>query len=81
MPPTLDDVRRLIARQLGRRAVGPEERLVEDLGAESIDVLNVVAALEDRYEVEIPEQELPDLATAAALHRRVCELRGEARGE
>lgn len=72
----LDDVVRLVARQLGRRRVEPDDRLVEDLGAESIDVLNVVAALEDRYDVEIPEREVPELPTAAALHRRVAELRG-----
>lgn len=74
MPVQLEDVCRLVARQLGRRSAQPDDRLVEDLGAQSIDVLNVVAALEDRYGVEIPEPEVPDLATPAALHRRVREL-------
>lgn len=77
MPITLEEVQRLVARQLGRREVAADDRLVEDLGAESIDVLNVVAALEDRYDVEIAEQELPELATAAAFHRRLRQLLGE----
>jgi acyl carrier protein len=71
MTVSLDDVRDLVALQLGRRAVAADDRLVEDLGAESMDVMNVVAAAEDRYGVTIDEDEVPELRTAADLYERV----------
>ena len=61
----------LVRLQLGAEELGPADRLVEDLGAESADLLNLVAALEDRYRIEIDEAEVPRLATVADLHRLV----------
>lgn len=61
----------LVALQLGARAVKPGDRLVEELGAESADLLNLVATLEDRYEIEIDEEEIPQLSTVADVHHLV----------
>ena len=47
---------RSVALQLGARTVQPGDRLIEELGAESADVLNLVATLEDRYQIEIDEE-------------------------
>lgn len=74
---TLDDVRDLVALQLGRRTVGADDRLVEDLGAESMDVMNVVAAAEDRYGVTLDESQVPELRTAADLYERMRALLAE----
>lgn len=63
----------LVALQLGAGEVGPGDRLVEELGAESADLLNLVANLEDRYEIEIGEEEIPQLATVADVHDLVRE--------
>ena len=63
----------LVALQLGARDVEPGDRLVEQLGAESADVLNLVATLEDRYGIEIDEEEIPRLSTVADVHRLVRE--------
>jgi acyl carrier protein len=71
------EVQDLVAVQLGRRRVAAEDRLLEDLGARSLDQVNVVAALEDRYGIEIGEDELPDLCTVADLHRCVLRHLGE----
>jgi len=68
---SLDEVRRLVAVQLGRRTVAPGDRLVEDLGAESMDLVNLVAAAEERYGIEVAEEEIADLRTVADLHRLV----------
>ncbi len=67
----------LVAVQLGADTVQPGDRLVEELGAESADVLNLVATLEDRYEIEVEEEEIPDLETVAD----VCALVGRRVGE
>jgi len=66
----LDDVRRMVAVQLGAGDVGPDDRLMEELGAESADVANLVAALEDRYGVVIDEEEIPELRTVRDLYER-----------
>jgi acyl carrier protein len=60
---TIDDIRDLVALQLGLRSVAAGDRLIEDLGAESADVVNLVAAVEDKYGIEIAEEEIADLRT------------------
>lgn len=64
----IEDIENLVAVQLGRRRVTASDRIIEDLGAESLDVVNIVAALEDRYQIVIEEVELPDLVTVADLY-------------
>lgn len=76
MATTIDEIRDLVALQLGRRTVAASDRLVEDLGARSLDLVNVVAAIEDRYEIEVPEEDLAEIHTVADLHARVSTLRG-----
>jgi acyl carrier protein len=78
MSRTEQEILDLVAMQLGAREIRPADRLVEELGAESADVLNLVATLEDRYDIEIDEEEIPELATVAdvqALVRRRLEGR------
>jgi len=72
MTATIDEIRQLVGLQLGQDEVRAEDELQADLGAESADVANLVAVLEDRYGVEIDEEELPDLVTVADLYRRVA---------
>jgi len=64
----IEDIENLVAVQLGRRRVAAGDRIIEVLGAESLAVVNIVAALEDRYRIVIEEVELPDLVTVADLH-------------
>lgn len=71
MDVTIDDIRKAVALQLGRRRVAADERIVEDLGAESLDVVNLIARLEERYRINLDEAELPTLRTVADLYERV----------
>ncbi len=66
---TLTDVQHLIGLQLGRPTVNPEDRLYEDLGAESMDLVNLAVAIEDRFQVFIPEEDLADLRTVQDVYR------------
>ena len=45
--------------------------LVSDLGAESADLVNLIAAVEDKYGIVVGEEELPELNTVEDLFRRV----------
>jgi len=65
---TQEDVVRLVRLTLGRRQVSEKDLLLEDLGAESVDILNLVAALEEKYNVSIPEEDIPGLRTASDIH-------------
>lgn len=43
----------------------PESRLAEDLGFNSLDLMNIVIAFEDEFDIEIPESEIPELYTVS----------------
>ena len=62
-----EQVRELVARQLGVPDVSLSDRLVEDLDADSMDLVTVVAVLEESYGIRIDEERLPLLRTVADL--------------
>jgi acyl carrier protein len=64
---SLDEIIKLVSMQLGKRNVQSHDRLVEDLGAESADVANLVATVEDKYGVSIKEAEIARIFTPADL--------------
>jgi acyl carrier protein len=66
-----NDVIELVKLYLGRETVRREDRIVEDLGAESADIVNVIAAVEDRFSFEIGEEELVSIRTVGDLIDRV----------
>ena len=61
----LEKMKEIIAGQLNVNAddVKPESRFNEDLNADSLDLFELVMALEDEYSVEIPSEELEKLLT------------------
>lgn len=66
------EVRDLVARQLGQHDVGLDDRLVEDLGAESIDLVTIIAVLEEAYGVSVEEERLPLIRTVRDLAEEVA---------
>ena len=68
---TIEDIATLVGVQLGKRRVKPGDRFLEDLGAESMDVVNIVAAVEDKYGIRIEESEIGDIRTPSDLLRLV----------
>ena len=64
---TQDEIRILVELQLGKRNVHNNDRLVEDLGAESADVANLVAAAEEKYGITIKESEIARIFTPQDL--------------
>jgi acyl carrier protein len=71
MKPVAGEVRDLVGRQLGLRSVRLEDHLVEDLDAVSADIVNIVAALEDLFEIVIEEEALADIRRVDDLCRMV----------
>jgi acyl carrier protein len=68
MPVPLEAIQELVGRQLGRRGVKADDHLAADLGLESVDTLNLVAALEEKYEVSLKDEEIAGLQTVRDLH-------------
>ena len=60
-----DDVRDVVVEQLSVApdAVKLESKIIEDLGADSLDVVELVRALEEKFEVEIPDSDAEKLIT------------------
>jgi len=71
MKSVTQEVQDLVGRQLGLRSVRLEDFLVEDLDAVSADIVNIVAALEDLFEIVIEEEALPDIRRVDDLCRMV----------
>jgi len=65
----LEDVSRTVGLVLGRRKVDPAQRLVEDLGAESADILNIMVTLEQKYAVKIEESDMTAVVTVQDLYQ------------
>ena len=65
----LEKMRDIIAEQLNCDAdsITEETSFKDDLGADSLDLFELVMALEDEYSVEIPAEELTDLTTVGAV--------------
>jgi acyl carrier protein len=55
----------IIANQLGvdKEMVTPEANVVDDLGADSLDVVELVMALEEAFDLEIPDDEAERIRT------------------
>ncbi len=58
-------VRKLVCEQLGvkEEEVTTEASFVEDLGADSLDTVELVMALEEEFETEIPDEEAEKITT------------------
>jgi len=60
-----DKVKSIIVEQLGvdEEEVTPDASFVDDLGADSLDTVELVMALEEEFETEIPDEEAEKITT------------------
>ncbi len=58
-------VAKMVAEQLGVKEddVKPASSFVEDLGADSLDTVELIMALEEEFDTEIPDEEAEKIAT------------------
>lgn len=63
-----DRVAKIVVEQLGvkEEEVKPEASFVDDLGADSLDTVELVMALEEEFDTEIPDEEAEKITTVQA---------------
>lgn len=68
----LDKVKSIVSKQLGveEEKVTESSKFVDDLGADSLDAVEMVMALEDEFGVEIGEESAEKLASVQASHHQ-----------
>ena len=72
-------VKDIIVEQLGVNAdqVTPEAKFIEDLGADSLDTVELVMALEEELGQEIPDDEAEKLQSVGDVNKYIEETQGE----
>ncbi|GBQ85621.1 acyl carrier protein [Acetobacter malorum DSM 14337] len=65
MSETADKIRKIVGENLGfdTDKVKPESRFVEDLNADSLDIVEMVMAFEEAFNIEIPEDAAEKMTT------------------
>lgn len=60
-----EKVKEIIVDQLGvdEKQVSPEASFIDDLGADSLDTVELVMALEEEFDIEIPDEEAEKIAS------------------
>jgi len=60
-----EKVKEIIIDQLGvdEKQVSPEASFIDDLGADSLDTVELVMALEEEFDIEIPDEEAEKIAS------------------
>lgn len=58
-------VKSIIADQLGisEEQIKPESKFIEDLGADSLDIVELIMAMEEEFQTEIPDEEAEKIRT------------------
>ncbi len=58
-------VKEIICEQLGveEKEVAPQAKFIEDLGADSLDTVELVMAFEEEFDLEIPDEDAEKITT------------------
>jgi len=68
-------VRDIIVEQLGVKPdqVTPEAKFIEDLGADSLDTVELIMALEEEFGIEVPDEQAEKLLTVGDVIKYIEE--------
>ena len=80
MASIMERVTDIVSEQLGvdKDKVTPETSFVNDLGADSLDTVELVMALEEEFETEIPDEDAEKITTVQQAIDYITERRNQA---
>ena len=57
----------ILAEQFGEKAesITPDTLIIDDLGADSLDVVDLIMSVEDEFEIEVPDEAAETIKTVA----------------
>lgn len=60
-----DEVREILAEQLDvdKDSIEMNSKLAEDLGADSLDAIDIVMTIENQYAIEVPDENIENMKT------------------
>ena len=66
-------IKKIIEEQLGVEGdrIKPEASFIDDLGADSLDIVELVMAMEEEFDLEIPDEDAEKLRTVADVAKYV----------
>ena len=69
MTDTANRVKKIVAEHLGveESKVTESASFIDDLGADSLDVVEILMSIEDEFDIEIPDSEIENLRTIGEL--------------
>jgi len=78
MSDIVERVRKIVVEQLGVKEdeVSSESSFVDDLGADSLDTVELVMALEEEFETEIPDEDAEKITTVQQAVDYINEHKG-----
>jgi acyl carrier protein len=71
-------IKSIIVEQLGvsLEEVTPQASFIEDLGADSLDIVELIMALEEEYEMEIPDEDAEKIQTVDDVTKYILGKQG-----
>ena len=74
-----EEMQQIIADSLGieKEMIKPDTKLKEELGADSLDLFQIVVSVEEQYDIQMPEQEIDNIVTAQDALDEVNRLLGK----
>lgn len=71
----MDKLKKIIAEQLGieESEITPESHFIDDLGADSLDTVELVMALEEEFGTEIPDEDAEKILTVGDVAKYIDE--------
>ena len=72
----LEKIQAMLAEALNLplEKVTPDAKIIDDLGADSLDVVELLSSLEDEYGIVIPDEEVEKLATVSDVAKTIESL-------
>ena len=66
---TLEKVKKILVDQLDveESAITSDSSIIDDLGADSLDIVDMVMSLEEEFDIEIPDEEIESMKTVGDI--------------